>query len=273
MAEKGVVLKPYFKEVSVLFSGGSDSTLAAALMLSDFEKVTLLTFDPGFIFFVENSRHHVKFLKNTYGEERVEHLVVPTPEIHEKVLFGRMVRDVKRYGFNLNSLVCLGCRLAMHTAAVIHNLERGVPYLADGSIRKQAQVPEQMESVIERNRLLYEKEYGIRQYSPIYEEGRSDRVIEKMGITNRKNLKRQFILFDTQPTCPFGVPADVYSRLFYGLFGNSREVDSEQYCRERYPLMRRIVEEHFTSRDKDLAALVRRNVKALEKDDKRRAQS
>ncbi|MBJ95044.1 MAG: hypothetical protein CMP23_11310 [Rickettsiales bacterium] len=227
------------EHAAVLFSGGSDSTLAAAQMLDEFQRVTLLTFQPGFLLFINNTRVHARKLQNCFGSDRVQHKIINIQDQIKAILGSDPGADMGEYGFNMTSLVCLGCRLSMHSAAIVWCLEHRVPYLADGSIRAQSTIPEQMESVIRRNRRFYSERYGIRHFSPIYEENESDRRLEELGIADKNKLKKQFILFDTQATCPFGVPADVYGRLFYGrMVGRQREDDSEQYCAEKYPLMR-----------------------------------
>jgi hypothetical protein len=223
---------------AVLFSGGTDSTLAAAQMLEEFDRVTLLTFDPGYLLFINNTKVHAKKLAKHFGSDRVTHLIIDIRHYINDILGSNPAEDVKEYGFNLASLVCLGCRLSMHAYAITWCLQNKVPYLADGSIRAQSTIPEQMETVIRRNRRFYSQVYGIHHFSPIYEESESDERLDELGISGKKKLKKQFILFDTQATCVFGVPADVYGRLFYGkLVGDTREDDSEQYCAEKYPLM------------------------------------
>ena len=223
---------------AVLFSGGSDSTLAAAQILDHCERVTLLTFDPGYLLFINNTRVHAKKLQQKFGSDRVDHQIIDIRHFIKEILGSDVAGDVSEYGFNLSSLVCLGCRLSMHAYAIVWCIRNEVPYLVDGSIRAQSTIPEQMESVIRRNRRFYSEKYGIHHFSPIYEEDESDRRLEELGIADKRRLKKQFILFDTQATCVFGVPADVYGRLFYGrLVPGQREDDSEQYCAEKYPLM------------------------------------
>lgn len=252
---------------AVLFSGGTDSTLAACQMLDEFDKVTLLTFDPGFVFFLGNTRVHARKMQEHYGIDRVTHELIDIKEWIHGVL-GKDVRgDLKEYGFNMTTLVCLGCRLSMHAAAIDWCLREGVPYLADGSIRGQSSVPEQMETVIRRNRRFYAEVYGIHHFSPIYEETMSDRKLETIGVADRKRLKKQFILYDTQGTCVFGVPADVYGKLFYGgLVGDQRELDSEQYCRERYPMMQQTLDLAASRRGEKVTDLVARLKQIRERD-------
>lgn len=241
---------------AVLFSGGTDSTLAAAQMLEEFDRVTLLTFDPGYLLFIKNTKVHAKKLQQHFGAERVTHLILDIRHYIKDILGSDPVEDAKEYGFNMSSLVCLGCRLSMHAFAISWCLEHKVPYLADGSIRAQSTIPEQMETVIRRNRRFYSQVYGIHHFSPIYEESESDRRLDELGISGKKKLKKQFILFDTQATCIFGVPADVYGRLFYGkLVGDTREQDSEQYCAEKYPVMKDTIS-HYLGGDESVQTAV-----------------
>lgn len=227
---------------AVLFSGGTDSTLAAARILQNHERVTLLTLDPGYIFFVDNTRKHAGILQERFGAERVTHHILDVKEAVRAVAAKDIPGDLKEYGFNMSSLVCLTCRLSMHAFTVAWCLENEVAYIADGSIRAQSTVPEQMASVIRRNGRFYASEYGIQHISPIYDVDDSDRQLDALGLSAVKKLKKQFIFFDTQPTCLFGVPADVYGRIFYGkLVGDQREEDSEQMCTEKYPLMREYI--------------------------------
>ena len=214
---------------AILFSGGSDSTLAAALMLDEGRDVTLLTFDPGFVMFLDNSRTNAARLQRHYGAERVRHEILDNRPATHRLLWSRMPQDLKDYGFNNNVLICLGCRMAMHARAVAYLLEHGIPYLVDGSIADQSTVPEQLPSVLERHRA-----------SSVAVETTRERLAE-MGVPGQHNLKRQFILFDTQATCPFGVTADVYGKLFYSLMPDTRERESARYCHDKYPLLVRFV--------------------------------
>jgi hypothetical protein len=250
---------PRYDQATVLFSGGTDSTLAAVRMLDECRKVTLLTLDPGFVFFIENSTKHAEALRRAFGADRVLHHILPIRGEIREVLFGDTRRDLGRYGFDMTALVCMGCRLSMHTRAIIHNLENGIPLLADGSIQKQDAIPEQRSSVLSSNRELYLERYGIRHVSPIYEEDRSDLRLEELGIARRRGLKKQFIFFDTQATCPFGVTADVYARMFYKpLMGPSTNGQSVGYCREKHPLMHAAIERHFAEKGQPLGPLVER---------------
>jgi hypothetical protein len=228
------------------------------MMLGEFRRVALFVADPGWLFRLDRTRVHYEALRRRYGGDRVQYVLCDAREQIREVLLADPLRDLRAYGFNLTTMICLGCRLSMHARAIIHCLETGTPYLADGSTRRQAQVSEQLESVLDRHRRFYSAEFGVVHASPIYEEGRSDRRLHALGISENPNLKRQFILYDTQPTCPFGVPADVYAKIFYEAMGDQRERDAERYCAEKYPALRDAVRRRFAGRGQDVDALIGR---------------
>ena len=180
---------------TIMFSGGTDSTLAAARMLERFRQVTLLTCDPGYLFFMQNTSVHARALEQHYGRDRVRHVVLPMKDASKQILFGEVSYDLRRYGFAMASMVCLGCRLSMHAAAIAYCVEQGIPFVADGSVRIQDAIPEQMASTLARNRRFYFERYGLWHTQPIYDEAASDKALEALGIARQTHLKKQFILF------------------------------------------------------------------------------
>lgn len=247
------------RHVTILFSGGTDSTLAAARMILEhgFERVTLLTLDPGYLFFLENTRVHARALEERFGTQRVRHVILPSRDAAKDVLFAEVSRDLSRYGFNMAALVCLGCRLSMHAAALAFNLRERIPFIADGSVAIQNAIPEQMASTLARNRAFYFERFGIWHTSPIYDEAASDRALEALGLARQTGLKKQFILFDTQYTCPFGVPADVFARLVYKpLLAPTRDRESAEYSAAKFPRLERHVETSLAASGEELASIV-----------------
>jgi len=229
-------------DATILFSGGSDSTLAAVRMLERHRRVHLLTFDQGLIFFVDRTKIHADLLKEKFGGDRVIHEIIDIRGFFKTVMFGSLRHDLRTYGPNLTVQVCHGCRIAMHAHAALYNLLNGIKYLADGNIEKQGGEPFQLRSMMSFNRENY-KEFGIVYSSPVYNETRSDLVLEELGLAARQKLKKQFILYDTQPTCAVGVPADVYARIFYrGMMKERHRMDSERYRMEKEPLFREFLE-------------------------------
>jgi len=142
-----------------------------------------------------------------------------------------------------------------------------VPYLVDGSIADQATIPEQLQSTLVRHRQFYKDTFGISHRSPIYDESRSDQRLAEMGMTEQAGAKKQFILFDTQGTCPLGVTADVYARMFYRLMPKTRERESKELGRKKYPLMVKTVRDHFPVGDLSFDAAVERLRQLKQRDD------
>lgn len=245
-------------DATILFSGGSDSTLAAVRMLEQHQRVHLLTFCQKLVFFIEQSRVHAGLLKEKFGEDRVTHHILDINDLFRKIMLGDLRHDLATYGPHLTVHVCHGCRIAMHAYAVSFNLLNGVKYLADGNIKLQDGEPFQLRSMMEFNARHY-AEYGIVYSSPIYDEERSDLVLDKLGLSSKGKLKRQFILFDTQPTCMVGVPADVYARIFYrGLLKERHRMDSERYRMEKEPIFREFITEECARKGYQLPALIER---------------
>ncbi len=254
---------------AIMFSGGTDSTLAGALMLEEGRDVHLLTFNPGFVLFLGNSRNNARRLQEVYGADRVVHKIIDNAAPTREIFWSTLPQDLLTYGFNMNALMCLGCRMAMHTGAVIYCLEHEVPYLVDGSIEDQSTIPEQLQSTLTRHRKFYRETFGLHHRSPIYDESRSDNRLAAMGMEDQRNLKHQFILFDTQGTCPFGVTADVYARLFYKPMLKTRELDAKKYGEAKYPLMVEAVSRHFAERGQSYLDFVNRLKELKESDDQR----
>lgn len=254
---------------AIMFSGGTDSTLAAALMLEEGRDVHLLTFNPGFVMFLENSKYNAERLIEVYGADRVRHEIVMNRTPTKEVLWETIGHDAIKYGFNMNALLCLGCRMAMHAGAAAYCLQHGIPYLVDGSIQDQNTIPEQFHSTLTRHRDFYRDTFGIYHRSPIYDESRSDNRLAAMGFEDQRGLKKQFILFDTQGTCPFGVTADVYSRMFYKLMKRTREEDAKVYGEEKYPLVTASVKRQVRDLGLDFAERVAHLHELKRKDDER----
>jgi len=243
-------------EASILYSGGTDSALAAVKMLENHEKVTLLTFNPGFILFIENSRKHAEKLKKHYGPSRVNHIILNIKNIFKAIFLSDIKKDLKKYGPHLMVQLCHGCRIAMHTQAIIYNLEHGVKYIADGSTKKQSAIPEQMRFILKENKKFYATKYGIIHSSPIYHIDRSDLELSKAGLAFKNNLKEQFVFYDTQSTCPFGVPADVYARIFYKKLNPDYEQECREYNKEKHKKMDEYIKNYFNKKKKNLNKLI-----------------
>jgi hypothetical protein len=154
-------------QAAVLYSGGSDSTLAAALAMDEFDKLHLLTFSRFGIFGIENARLNVSKLEARFGADRIEHHVIDIDRLFEKVSYDRYFGTLRRHGFLVLS-TCGLCKLAMHLRALLFCLDQGIAVILDGANRAMDIYPAQMKPVIERMQGMY-GHFGIDYRTPVFD--------------------------------------------------------------------------------------------------------
>jgi 7-cyano-7-deazaguanine synthase in queuosine biosynthesis len=248
------------EEVSVLFSGGSDSTLTAFKLCELFKKVHLLTYSHSYDEFVERSEVNVNKLKNMFGVDRVIHKIIDVDPLWEKIYRGTWKQDVKKYGSYIVACGCGACKLAMHTATIIYNLENNIRYAADGANQESMhRLPAQMKGVIAKFKEFY-NEYGIIYDNPVYNEVRTDWKVYQLGLTNKRNTKfpHEYIFHETGPTCYNGSLHNIYVIFYYLPFHGKKahEENSIRYCKEKRDVARAWIEDYFRKRGIDINILV-----------------
>lgn len=152
---------------AVLFSGGTDSTLAAVLQLEKFQKISLITFDRFGIAKVENSRVNAQKLIDKYGSDRVDHSIVNFDKVFKEVSYENYFKNFLKHGF-MNLSTCGLCKLSMHIEAIRSCQIKGITHVSDGANQDMKMFPAQMKPVIGRIKDLYE-EYGIKYTNPVFE--------------------------------------------------------------------------------------------------------
>lgn len=144
------------KKVAVLFSGGNDCSLVALKYLKNNYKVDLLHFCHGAN--ISNNLHRIRFEEL----ERIASERVNLIEISHKGMFRKLaLQDIEEdFEKHKTSMICLGCRLAMHVDAIIYCLKNDISVVADGSVKYQSDFPEQDSESLKVFRQLY-SQYGI----------------------------------------------------------------------------------------------------------------
>ena len=160
--------------IGVMFSGGMDSTLTAAVLADRFRNIHLVTYGMGRqLQFMSNALYHVHELKKILGEDRIHHEFVDNNEIFSELKKG-FIRDYVEYCNNKAPFIhCLKCKFSMHARSIIYCLENGLKYWADGAIEAQNDRPEMMPGVLKLLEGLY-AQYGIELSSPVYYYGSRD---------------------------------------------------------------------------------------------------
>lgn len=155
------------KEAVVLFSGGTDSTLTAALMAEEFDKIHLITYDRFGIFQVENSKKNAQKLVDKFGKDKFVHKVINFDKVFQKVSYQNYLKNLIKFGF-MNLSTCGLCKLSMHVMTIIYCLEFQIQRVSDGANKGMDVFPAQMDSVLDELRGMYEK-FGIEYTNPVYE--------------------------------------------------------------------------------------------------------
>lgn len=171
-------------ETATLFSGGTDSTLTAALMAEKFDKIHLITYDRFAFSSVMNPMVNVKKLRDKYGEDKFDFHVIKVEKLTRFVFYERYLHNIRKHGFFLLT-ICGLCKLAMHVRTVIFCLENGIPNVCDGANQGMHLFPAQMASVIKEYGDMYTR-YGIAYSNPVFKyEGPQD-----LDFTDRLRLER-----------------------------------------------------------------------------------
>lgn len=118
-------------EIALMYSGGLDTTYTALQLAEKFSKVHLLTFCNGVCIRPHVSRRHVCMLREKFGNDKFEHVVIPVEEIFALIKKKSIWKDMVSYRSPLLFDLC--CRLSMEVATILYCLPRGIKYATDGN--------------------------------------------------------------------------------------------------------------------------------------------
>ena len=151
--------------IAVLYSGGTDSTCAAALMAREAREVHLLTF------FEYATRHspvptaNVERLRRHFTSVQFLHRTIPVDTLVRFFSYERYGHIVRRYG--LLALSTPGfSSLSWHVRTIVYCREHGITRVADGLTRELMHFPGHMDGTVELLRDLY-AEFGISYENPV----------------------------------------------------------------------------------------------------------
>lgn len=166
------------KRCAVLFSGGLDSSLAVCSMVEKGFTPELLHFDHGAL--ISNNLVSIRYneLKTVYTDYLGDIHFFNISGLFRKIALVPLEEDIKKYNV---SLVCLGCKLAMHVQSIVFCKKNDISVMADGSTERQKRYGEQREVALDFIRDLY-SQYEIAYENPVYN---LDKKEIKYGLFDR----------------------------------------------------------------------------------------
>lgn len=240
-------------DAAVLFSGGADSTLAAARACEQYGSVCLLTctFSHGFRF--SRSQTSVAALQRFYGRDRVQRVFLDTDPLIRALYLHRFSSDLHRYrSYLLFVSYCECCKLAMHTAAIRYCRRNGIERVCEGANHKSAPIfPDQRAAVLADFAGFY-GEYGICFTAPVWDIDRADHVLHDMGVIADRDCKNEHVFYSNQHSCLVGLLLHAYGRM--ALSDRRAEDTARRYFGEKMDVARRLLAEDAGAPAKDAAA-------------------
>jgi 7-cyano-7-deazaguanine synthase in queuosine biosynthesis len=253
------------EQVAVMFSGGTDSTLAAAIAAETFKKVHLVSFHVSQMSNWERQRKGAQVLIDRYGANKVVHRMIDNDALFRELHLGHYFRDLKKYGLFLACLVCPACAVGMTTRVLVYCRQYGCRYVWDGVQSEGSS--EHIYPILRRNIYVriteFCRDYGVIHESPVYDISRTDHVLYEMGLTDRKQLKLRALgdadmqnekyvnqleeWHKTQADCVGNTLGLIYLvGAFLPRYGNERNEElSQSYFTERIEMARRFLDRYF----------------------------
>ncbi len=245
-------MEPDRKELVMMFTGGTDTTLAADRIAKSgaYQRLHLLTFCNGICVRVERSRVHADELMKKYGADLISHEVITMTELFKKIR-SPLKAMIKKYDSTLTFDLC--CRLSMESRAIMYALDHGITEVCDGTNIDQGRLFMERPEYLRVSRAFFAS-YGIRYFSPVYEKegGRISRRNEliRLGFSVGPEFFEKLNISSCLSTQPFCLMA------FHTFFFTS-------FLRNA-PLLKRFISKHNLSLDRAIELRLDREIVARE---------
>ena len=190
--------------VTLLFSGGVDSTMAACTLAEQHDHVHLVSYKNGYGHYkMERTQRRAEEVAQRYPG-KVTHSLISIQELFEQMVLSTLEEDYRRHGSGF--IWCMGCKLAMHTRTIIYNVENAIYRAADGSSFATSEMVEQMPVSVAKIRGFY-CEYGFAFQNPVYTVKREDSIAELKRRGFRQGIRIRDRFLGIQPKCK---PGELY---------------------------------------------------------------
>ncbi|MDF1615011.1 hypothetical protein [Desulfurivibrio dismutans] len=204
------------QELAILFSGGTDSLAVYALAamgrhpdLPRPVKIHLLHMLNGMSRFHDFPRQRFAAAQKILATKSTQPEKMPAAEMVE-LDSGRLFQGLwldhyeelmPRY--NGKNLVCVACKVAMHTKAILYCTEHLVPVMAAGYAKRQNYYPEQTPVFMEKIAALSDH-FGIRTIFPVFDDFDDQQVtrhvLEDFGLPSTGGGERKCLFCQTLTT-------------------------------------------------------------------------
>ncbi len=212
------------QELAIMFSGGADSLAVYALAaagqhpeLPRPRKIHLLHMLNGMSRFHNFPRDRFLTAKNIleaqvpFTDTKMPSLPDALPDtIMVELDMGRLFQGLwlDRYEefmpvYGGKNLVCVACKIAMHTRAIIYCMEHFIPAIVTGYAKRQGNYPDQTPVFMEKIS-DFSMDFGIRTHFPVYDdfdgEDVTRHVLEDFGLPSTGGGERKCLFCQTMTT-------------------------------------------------------------------------
>lgn len=228
-------------EVCIQFTGGKDSTLLAALMAQQFERVHLISFQQPLI--VDLDKVPVNFVKlqQLYGDDKFTHTILDNEGLLKQLYSGTWLRDIKKYKTYAANNFCSPCRLAMITHTIAFCLQNEIGCVRDGANTTGFDLSQQTWA-LDMLKGFY-REYDIDYDCPLYTTSRNDVELLELGLS----AENPVIFYRSQPLCKGGGEIhNLYFRCYFlPRYGReSRRQRDLEWLQDKFGYCRKFISEN-----------------------------
>lgn len=173
----------------VLFSGGSDSTLAAALYAEQGYEVHLVTLDRFSYVRVKNyTEHNYIKLVSIYGEKCFVRAVLNIEKWHKLLNYENYLHYARKYGL---AVVALNfSKLSLHWRALAYAIENEIEVIADGAVPYMRLYLDQNQKISLGGFQELYQQFGIRHESPVWDLAEDvEQLLYDRGINKRPQVR------------------------------------------------------------------------------------
>ena len=203
------------EKISVLFSGGPDSTLSVLYALEKAEQVHLLTYHHKWMGKIGKHTTVIEELKDKFGEKRIAAKEVKIDDLFNKIYLGNIRKYLLKYRTFYIPWICGACKMTMHLKTIEYNRIHKIGTTYDGAHKESSGLfPAQMTTYIDVMKEHYSS-IGMNYECPVYSVEGTDKETEKYGMISTKDTKKEHVYFSTQHTCYVGLLIHAHARLYY----------------------------------------------------------